>query len=76
MTAPNWSTSRRSDPQNPSYLVFDDNGKTYEIGQIEGTKSREPPKLPNGVARTFEVTDIIGAKANTKGLGVFEYAKR
>lgn len=29
VTKPDWKTSRRGDPQQPSYLVFDDNGKTY-----------------------------------------------
>lgn len=41
VSAPNWQTTRRGDPQNPSYLVFDDNGKTYEIGAIEGSKPRQ-----------------------------------
>lgn len=76
--APNWSTSRRGDPQNPNYLVFDDNGKSYQIGEIEGNKPRKPIQPPNGVPREpLNVKDIAGAQSSTKNLGVFEqYHKR
>lgn len=70
-------TSRRGDPQNPQYLVFDENGKSYKIGEVEGSKptpAPSPPKL--GAKNTLVVTDIAGTSTNTKGLGVFEHAKR
>ena len=59
----------------PTYRVFDDEGKTYEIGTIEGSKPRS--FVPTIEARSINnVHDIVGAQPNTKGLGVFEFAKR
>jgi hypothetical protein len=40
-------------------LVFDDNGKTYEIGAVEGSKSK---KIEERFQKTsLAVGDILGA---------------
>ncbi len=46
VTKPNWMTSRRGDPQNPQYLVFDEDGKSYKIGEVEGSKPTPAPSPP------------------------------
>jgi hypothetical protein len=40
VSAPNWKSTRHGNPLNPTYRVFDDEGKTYEIGEVEGAKPR------------------------------------
>ena len=78
VSAPDWKTTRRGNPLEPSYLVFDDNGKSVEIGEVEGSKPR-PMKFKTweaGKRNPLETKDILGAQADTKGLGAFENAKR
>lgn len=54
--------------------MFDDNGKTYEIGEIEGSKPRQVESRFQ--KKSMITSDILGAQANTKGLGMFENATR
>lgn len=58
--------------------MFDDNGKSIKIGEIEGSKPR-PMKIKPweaGKRDPLATKDILGAQADTKGKGVFETAKR
>jgi hypothetical protein len=59
---------------NPEYLVFDENMKSYKIGEISGSKPTPAPSPPKiGAKNPLNVTDIAGTTPGTKGLGVFEH---
>jgi hypothetical protein len=51
--------------------------KSYKIGEILGAKPTPAPSPPKqGAKNPLTVTDIAGTVPGTKGLGVFEHAKR
>ena len=72
-------STRCSNPLQPEYTVMaEEKGKTEVIGHIQGSKptllGNAPPKNKNlDIMRT---SDIHGAIASSKGLGVFANAKR
>lgn len=75
MTKPHFTTTRiGGDPLNPTYVIRDEEGKgTSVIGEIKGNKPQVlPPKRERGdVSLSLKSTDIMGATAGTKNLGVF-----
>lgn len=58
---------------NPSYTIRDENGNVFEIGDVLGSKPQvlPPPKNETRIVASLRTDDITGAKASTKGLGVF-----
>jgi hypothetical protein len=58
---------------NPTYTIRDETGFVVEIGEVEGSKPYvlPPPKKDPRLVASLRTEDIIGAKASTKGLGVF-----
>jgi hypothetical protein len=58
---------------NPTYTTRDENGFVVEIGDVMGSKPQvlPPPKNDPRLVASLRTEDIMGAKANTKGLGVF-----
>lgn len=51
--------------------------KSYKIGEIAGSKPAAAPSPPRqGAKNPLTVTDIAGTTTGTRGLGVFEHAKR
>ena len=71
---------RCSNPLDPVYTVSDENGKTCDIGLVDGSKPAKMPDAPKEQAKnrcgSLSTNDIDGAKTSTKGLGVFAHAKR
>jgi hypothetical protein len=65
---------RSTNPMNPSYTIRDENGNLFEIGQVEGSKPYVLPperKDEKFKSTSLKTGDIMGAKADTKGKGVF-----
>ena len=60
-------------PLSPSYTIRDESGNLVEIGEVEGSKPcvLPPPKQDPRLVASLRTEDVIGAKASTKGLGVF-----
>jgi hypothetical protein len=58
---------------NPSYTIRDESGALVEIGEVEGSKPYvlPPPKKDPRLVASLRTEDIIGARASTKGQGVF-----
>lgn len=75
VTKPHFTTTRiGGDPLNPTYVIRDEDGKgTTVIGEIKGNKPQVlPPRRERGdVSLSLKSTDIMGATAGTKNLGVF-----
>ena len=74
VTKPHFTTTRiGGDPLNPTYTIKDEDGKPCQIGEIKGNKPQVlPPKRERGdVSLSLKSTDIMGATADTKNLGVF-----
>ena len=71
---------RCSNPLDPVYTIADENGKTCDIGQVDGSKPAKMPDAPKEQAKnrcgSLSTNDIDGAKTSTKGLGVFAHAAR
>ena len=58
---------------NPSYTIRDDSGALVEIGEVQGSKPCVLPPERKSLypPATMRTTDILGAMAGSKGLGVF-----
>ena len=74
------ASKRCSNPLDPVYTVQDENGKSFSIGIVDGSKPAKMPDPPKAdrVARagSLQTNDIEGASTSTKGLGVFAHVKR
>jgi len=72
-------SKRCSNPLDPTYTHTGEDGKTFEIGSVDGSKPArmpEPPKDRSNWGGSLQTTDIAGAQTSTKGLGVFANATR
>ena len=62
------------------YTIQDENGKTYTVGMVEGSKPAKAPDAPKAErlarAGSLQTSDIEGATTSTKGLGVFAHVTR
>ena len=72
-------SKRCSNPLDPTYTHTDDNGKTFEIGVVAGSKPAKMPDAPkdkSAYGGSLNTKDIAGAQTSTKGLGVFANVTR
>ena len=72
-------SKRCSNPLDPTYTVVDENGKSCEIGGVDGSKPArmpDPPKDRAAYGGSLATGDISGAQTSTKGLGVFANVTR
>ena len=73
-------SKRVSNPLDPVYTIQDENGKTYTVGMVEGSKPAKAPDAPKperlARAGSLQTSDIEGATTSTKGLGVFAHVTR
>jgi hypothetical protein len=73
-------SKRVVNPLDPVYTIQDENGKTYTVGMVEGSKPAKAPDAPKAErlarAGSLQTSDIEGATTSTKGLGVFAHVTR
>lgn len=73
-------STRCTNPLDPTYTIGDKEGKTYEVGKVDGASPARMPDPPKESAKnrcgSLATNDIEGAQTSTKGLGVFAHAKR
>ena len=72
-------SKRCSNPLDPTYTVSGDDGKAWEIGNVDGSKPAkmpDPPKDRSAFGGSLNTKDIAGAQTSTKGLGVFASVQR
>ena len=72
-------SKRCSNPLDPTYTAVDEAGKSYSIGEVEGSKPArmpDPPKDRSAYGGSLQTGDIAGAQTSTKGLGVFANVTR
>lgn len=71
-----------TNPIDPVYTHYDEDGKKIEIGPIDGAKGGRLPSPPKGdrangkYAGCLGTKDIPGAQCSTKGKGIFATVKR
>jgi hypothetical protein len=70
------TSNRCSNPLDPVYTVYDDDGKTMTIGEVDGSKPAKMPDQPTKKTGEYkggclETGDIAGAQTSTKGKGIF-----
>jgi hypothetical protein len=71
------ASKRQTNPLMPVYQVTGDDGKLYEIGDVEGSKPARMPSAPRDKERScLNTKDIDGAQTSTKGLGIFAHVTR
>jgi len=71
------ASKRQTNPLMPVYQVTGDDGKLYEIGDVEGSKPARMPSAPKDKERScLNTKDIDGAQTSTKGLGIFAHVTR
>ncbi|CDW78556.1 UNKNOWN [Stylonychia lemnae] len=73
ITKAQFVTMRSTNPLNPTYQTRDDNGNLIEIGDVAGSRPQgmPAPRQDPRIIASLRTEDITGAKASTKGLGVF-----
>lgn len=72
--------TRCSNPLDPVYNIYDEDGKIISYGGIDGNKPGKMPEFSKAVSpermHNLNTKDIEGAQTSTKGLGIFAHVTR